>query len=309
MGVGGHLPGELLVPESEDEVDTRRTQRGVHDGRSPQKRSMTEDKQSSSDGTVTLSMEALRSLFAQQAAIISETQRTTLNEVVASLRHDLEGHRAEVRQEVQLAVQKVEGVDARLEQLMQRVDKLEKFEKSGVQKANEGASDDSKHLCTLIYGGWPPESARKDILGQLDETLQKLRLKDLCDNTPFTTGPRKSMALQSFAQRKNESFSGMRARMQTIVSTISNTEGRVGTEGRVMFAMFSKPKEVRERGDHSAWVRRALGGLHPDQERHLEVEYNSGGAWLHRKKIASALDRSASSPTLCTTRTCGAPVD
>ena len=158
-----------------------------------------------------------------------------------------------------------------------------------VEKLERGAGDD-KHLYTLVYGGWPRESARKDILSNLDETLRKLELRALTDTAAFTTGPRKSMALQSFKVREGETFASMRSRMASIVSAIATTEVRVGPGGKRMFATFSKLRELRERGDHSAWIRRTIRSLNADQESALEVEYNTGGAWLHGRKIASAVD-------------------
>ena len=64
----------------------------------------------------------------------------------------------------------------------------------------------------------------------------------------------------------------------------------MGPGGKRMFATFSKPRELRERGDHLAWIRRTVRSLNADQESALEVEYNTGGAWLHGRKIASAVD-------------------
>ena len=115
-------------------------------------------------------------------------------------------------------------------------------------------------------------------------------LRALTDTAAFTTGPRKSMALQSFKVREGETFASMRSRMASIVSAIATTEVRVGPGGKRMFATFSKPRELRERGDHSAWIRRTIRSLNADQESALEVDYNTGGAWLHGRKIASAVD-------------------
>ena len=98
------------------------------------------------------------------------------------------------------------------------------------------------------------------------------------------------MALQTFKVREGETFASMRSRMASIVGAIAATEVRVGSDGKRMFATFSKPREVRERGDHSAWIRRTIRSLKADQESALEVEYNTDGTWLHGRKIASAVD-------------------
>ena len=93
------------------------------------------------------------------------------------------------------------------------------------------------------------------------------------------------MALQVFKLRDGEAHSAMRSRMAAIVSAIGSTEARIGSEGKRMFAAFSKPKHQRERGDHSAWVRRSIRAIKADQEQWLEVEYNTGGAWLHGRRV------------------------
>ena len=54
-----------------------------------------------SEGAVSLNMEALRGLFAEQAAAIGETQRVAIGEAVSALRRDFEGYRDEIRHEVQ----------------------------------------------------------------------------------------------------------------------------------------------------------------------------------------------------------------
>ena len=189
-------PGELPVPESEDDelietgrlrpvtVDDRRMQKGVHDPRSPKK-----PRNEPSEGTVAINMEALRGLFAEQAAAIGETQRVAIGEAVSSLRSNFEGYRDEIRREVQQHAEKVSDVQAQMRKLVERVDKLERG--AAENAAGGTGTGDDKHLYTLVYGGWPRESARKDILSNLDETLHKLELRALTDTAAFTTGPRK----------------------------------------------------------------------------------------------------------------------
>ena len=55
-----------------------------------------------------------------------------------------------------------------------------------------GSSEDDRHKYTLVYGGWPRESSRKDILRDLNAALSRLDLQGLRKFLifPRTTLPR-----------------------------------------------------------------------------------------------------------------------
>ena len=108
------------------------------------------------------------------------------------------------------------------------------------------------------------------------------------DTKPFTTGPRRSLALQGFVVRQGDNYVAMRNRMASIIAEFSNSPALLG-EGSRIWASFSKPKEARMNGDWCAWVRRIVRKVDPEQEKGLEPEYNSGTCWLHGVRVSSAV--------------------
>ena len=92
---GEALPGEVPVPVSDDDFPTL-----GKDPTSPKKPRVQEGE------AVTFNMEALRGLFAEQAASIGEGWRVAIGDAVGALRSDFEAYRAEIRREVQQGVQR-----------------------------------------------------------------------------------------------------------------------------------------------------------------------------------------------------------
>ena len=56
----------------------------------------------------------------------------------------------------------------------------------------------------LVFGGWADNTRRTVILHQLGESLSHLSIKHLFDSEPFTTGPRRAVALCHFSARPGE---------------------------------------------------------------------------------------------------------
>ena len=123
-------------------------------------------------------------------------------------------------------------------------------------------------LYTLVYGGRPRETQRKVILSDLEDVFRKLELSPLMDGKPFTTGARRSLALQSFCVRDNEhgNLTAMRGRMQAVVAALSNSNVFLGSDQNKLWVSFSKPKETRLNGNHAAWIRRSVRSTDRDQE-------------------------------------------
>ena len=265
-------PGQLPLPDDDDDAVAHRSPKKLKGPPMP------------------VDLETLRGLLAEQVAVIQEAHREALSQAVDGLRADLDGHKRELRREIKAAEesvqQRVDATDVKLESLVARVVQLEQrggADHSGAPPAPE------RHRCTLVYGGWQRESARKDILAELGKALTALDLDPLTDTAPFTTGQRRSMALQAFKIRPGETEVGMRGRMSAIVAALSTSTILLSGE-RKLWSAFSKPKEVRLNGDHAAWVRRTIRGLSEAEESRLETEYNTGCCWFHDLKISSAVE-------------------
>ena len=233
-------------------------------------------------------VETFKMLLAEQAAKINEAHRHQMADMMQGLRQDLDDHKEELRQEIKITEGKVDATERKLQELATRVTKLESSDSTG---RRDLVGSDERHRFTLVYGGWPRESARKDILKDIDSALGRLDLKGLIDHPAFTTGPRRSLALQTFQVRPNETYVGMRNRMSVVIAAVANTSVSIGGGEHKMWASYSRSKEARANGDHCAWIRRTIRKVAPMQEDWLEVEYAAGGAWFRGKKIASAVEK------------------
>ena len=134
------------------------------------------------------------------------------------------------------------------------------------------------------------ETRRRRPLHQLGEVLHKLDLKQFTDTEAFFTGPRRSVALQSFVVRPNENYVGMRNRMSIIVAALANAEVEIGDSGTRIWAGFSKTRVQRLNGGHSAWVRRTVRAVASKEETWLETDYANGVCWLRGERISSAVE-------------------
>ena len=164
-------------------------------------------------------LESLKGLLAEQAAQINESQRASLAEFVQGIRREMDDHRREVRHELEARDTKVQAIEDKVEGLAGKVDKLLQ---GGVERAGGVTHDEERHKYTLVYGGFPKDTPRAELLKKLEDAMGQLDLKSLLDSPAFTTGPRRSLALQTFHIRPNETFVGMRNRMSVIIAAISN---------------------------------------------------------------------------------------
>ena len=282
---GVKVPGQTSLPPSEDEMGPPRG--GTEGVAMPSPK-----KQRAADHQGSFDMEALKALlsqqFAEQAATLAETQRVAIHEAVGSLRTDFEQHREEQRKHQRLNDDRVKNLEDGMGGLARRLEALEKG--GGPPRSGDSTAVGDRHLYTLVYGGWPRETQRKVILSDLEDVFRKLELSPLMDGKPFTTGARRSLALQSFCIRDNEhgNLTAMRGRMQAVVAALSNSNVFLGSDQNKLWVSFSKPKETRLNGNHAAWIRRSVRSTDRDQEKGLEADYQTGTVWLHSSKVASA---------------------
>ena len=268
-GLPGAVPDHMQLPTDADEVDPR----------SPKK--LRGGDKGLVDSGVQLDVHALKTLLSEQAASITEAQRYVISEAVQGLRRDMEIHRQEIRQELQAATVSIQKVDDRVESLEARVAKLE-------SRPQGQGNLEERHRFTLIYGGWAKNSARAVILKELGRAMDKLELGHLLDTPAFTTGPRRSVALQGFVIRPGENYVAMRNRMSVVIAALANSTVLLGDGSTRLWASYSKSKEARQKGDFCAWVRRCVRALDPKQEPFFEPEYANGTSWLHGERVASA---------------------
>ena len=201
------IPGEIPVPEDTDD------EMGSGD-------KTTSPKKARATKTVTLDMDDLKKLLADQVTEISAVQKDAVKEIVTELKGDMERHKEECREHIQQAVDKVVKVEDTVATLMRRVEDLEKGRGPPIQ----GQEDSERHRLTLVYGGWSRETPRKTILSQLERAFAHYEIKGLLDASPFTTKPRNSMALQTFTVRPGENMVGTRGRMAAVIAAVSATE-------------------------------------------------------------------------------------
>ena len=183
--VPGQVAEELPIPTSEDNA------RGK--ARSSPKRA----RRAVGNTGAAVDLETLKGLLAEQSAQLMENTRMAVSNMMAGVEEDLDLHKREIKEEVHAANVKVQTMDDRLQLLAGRVEALERKEPSAAAPALAAADD--RHKFTLVYGGWPRESPRKLILSQcqLNSALASLDLAGLTDTSAFTTGPRRSLALQT----------------------------------------------------------------------------------------------------------------
>ena len=93
---------------------------------------------------------------------------------------------------------------------------------------------------TLVFGGWARDTRKQVILQQLGAALDQLGFRELLDNPPFCTGPRRSTA-----KKGGESEYATRRRMHSIIMGLAGNEVTIPVSGRKMFATYSKSKTAR----------------------------------------------------------------
>ena len=279
--VPGTVPETTALPGSDDE--------GMQGGKREARGSPKKPRRSMDNDDHGISLESLKELFSEQAAKIHESQRLAMSEMMQNLRGELEGHSQSLRAELQVTEAKVDKVDVQMQDVLARVAKLESQGASGQGASASGRADD-RHKFTIVYVGWERESSRKTILSQLAAAMDRLELTKLTDAPAFTTGPRRSLALQSFTIRPGECYTSMRNRMSVIIATLANTTVLLGDTDRKLWASFSRTKEARMNGDHAAWLCRIVRKASPDKEEWLELDYAAGAGWIAEAKVSSAID-------------------
>ena len=101
-------------------------------------------------------LETLKGLYADQSAKLMENTRMAVSDMMNTVREEFDLQNRALKEEVKGTNSKMQAMDHRLQQLVGRVETLERRGPSGpaVTGAIPAAADD-RHKYTLVYGGWP----------------------------------------------------------------------------------------------------------------------------------------------------------
>ena len=134
------------------------------------------------------------------------------------------------------------------------------------------ASD--KHRYSLVWGGWERETRRQVVLSELSEVIDRVGARDLMDNLPWTTGPRRSVALANFCKRPHEQDHDIRKRMHQILLRFAESDTNV--KGKRLWCSFSRSPEERRRAAHASLVKRIVAKITPGAEDRLDNGTHDG---------------------------------
>ena len=272
------------APLPDEDMDALRPGKRGSDGGAP-------SPQRQRPAPLAVDVETLRGLLAEQSAQLLEKvmkgQREQVENMATELRTEMQAGHATISQEVRAQGQQLKELQGDHRQVLQR---LEKLEREGSTSASTVAEPDlEKHKYTLIFGGWPRDTARRTVVDELHQALRDLNLAGFTDFPGFTTGPRRAVALMQFKIRHHEQYQGMRERMASIIGGITRGVVQLKKGGK-LWCSYSKTKQERDRGSHAALVRRVVRQVAAHQEGDLEAEYGSGSTWWGEFKFSSAVE-------------------
>ncbi|CAE7216041.1 unnamed protein product [Symbiodinium sp. CCMP2592] len=181
---------------------------------------------------------------------------------------------------------KVDTQQSQYNELMQQVremgDRVHMLESRG---GNEGGRGVDRRL-TLIFGGWPAQTRRGTILGQLEQAIQALGLAAEFDQAPFTTGPRRSVAMANFVSRAHEKDGDVRVRMMKVLQTTNNAKVELQGGVKSLWCSFSRSPLERGRAAVAAVVKKAVMRHASHRAADLDVEYSSGSTWIREDQLS-----------------------
>ena len=224
----------------------------------------------------------LRELLAEQSNMILEAQRIQIAKAMDDQEAKVEGRFQAVDRKFDAQDDKMAKIETQLADLAKELREAPKS-----TTASTGGRDlPDKYRWTLVYGGWERDTRKGTTLRQLDQVLSQLQVDAELDGRPWTSGARRSNAFSNFQPRRGEREHEARDRMQKIILAFADKKPTVG--GRRLFATWSKPPEERRRGAHCSLVKKLVGALDERQVEMVDLERQSGSAWLGDAKIACA---------------------
>ena len=225
-----------------------------------------------------LTYDDMKQLLAEQSASILQANREHAQSLIESLESRHGARLDKVDEQLHDVSTGLQGIEGRLLALEREV-----------RSDRRSASDESlgeKRRTTLVFGGWERDTRKEKILNELRQAFKGLELEAKLSDTPFTTGPRKNIALLNFPLLRDEGDEDRRTRMHDIVLAISQSKVYTSA-GRKLWCSYSKSKQQRDISNHCGWVKRALAQIDESWVRELDVEYGTGSVWLGDSLVAS----------------------
>ena len=276
LGVPGAMP---MVPSSGEDAESpakksrsapSANKAGVRERRDER---VGKDKTKASK-SLTLDMETLEHLLDQQCSKILAANREHAQGLLDALEERQTARFLAIERTVEGVEYTVEGFEARLKAVEEKL------------AQGRGLGDDPRCRWTLVFGGWDRDTRKQIILAELDQAVLRLGIKDSFDEAPYTTGPRRAIALANIAERPGEPESDRRARMHGIVAAFSRSQ-MLTTAKKKLWAGVSKTKAERDIAGHCAWLRRSLGSISAELVGQLDCEYGTGTSWMGVSLLAS----------------------
>ena len=278
------LPGRIPLPGGlEDDADLevdppkRLGGRAAESGERHESPKKARQEPAVESGAVT--MDALRTLLAEQSVSLLQAQQLQITTALSAFEDRQQGRMDKLESKVLDQGSVVEGLEAQLRDLG---DRLSKVEQGGQPAVGHGPDRRS----TLVFGGWSTDTRRQVLLHQLDKALQGLHLKSSLDSDPFTTGARRSVALCQFRTRAQESPGDARQRMLHVIQTVNAAKLEMEGGSRPLWASFSKSPEERGRAALAAVVRKIILQHAPHRIADLDTEYPTGRTWVREDQIS-----------------------
>ena len=173
-----------------------------------------------------------------------------------------------------------------IQDLEDRIAKVETAAKGGMGAVQR---PETKKL-TLVFGGWGQQTRRHIILHQLKMAVEALKLQQLFDTPPFTTGPRRSVALCNFQQRPNEAIHDTRARMLEVITAINAASAHLDGGDKPLWCSFSRTPQERGKAALPGFVKRIVLTHTPQKKDDLDLEYYSGKSWMDETQLSGLGD-------------------
>ena len=276
LGAGGgnlHFPG---VPDTSGDESPAKKQRGkdraTRSGVNKAKKEAGADASLQAQ-TVTLGLGQLEALLDKQSEKILAANRAHAQGLLDAL-EERQGERF-------MTIERSVGI------VQHHVGNLEDRLAAVEAKMQHGLPKDQpeRRRWTLVFGGWERDTKKSTVLAELQQACSKLMIEKEFDEPPFTTGPRRSVALANFGERAGESEADRRARMHRVVLAFAGE--KMLTAKKKLWAGYSKTKMERDIASHCSWVRRAMMGISAEFLEDIDCEYGTGSVWMGSSLVAS----------------------
>ena len=282
LGSGGEAS-----PKEEMQVD--------HQGNGPQKR------RAPDDSTGGLSLETIREA-------IGEAIRGELHEVRKDIRNfaqRVDHVESQVTKQMQQTINLLDemtnkhaehgGILEQLQEANREVHaRLDKLERGGTASSVAGSTaappSEGGRKPALIIGGWDADQEAQTTKREASDILKSVEAPIAMDNI-FVPGVRRGYAILPVDERPGETFDQRKQQVQEVITKVRAANMHLGVRAdgapRRLWIAMSQPPERRRRARLAAKTKRLYLTLGGDKAL-LEMEYNTGSAWIEGHKVCSA---------------------